>query len=412
MKPLRFPHEIRSGSVSVTIYRVERPATGRQAAREIFTLAWHVGGRRRTRQFTSFKSAEEDGRLKAGQLASGRVEAAAAMTLEDSEVLLAARDIAGEVPVLTALEEWQRARALCKGSILPACELWAETQTAKIQDVTATEAAKQFLEAKRRAGVDTTAGLERTLPKFLDAFGEQAMCTISARALQAWLDTMDHPSTRNSHRRRIVTFFRWARKVGMLPGSAQTEIEKTDLAKEKPLDIGILTVPQFSAVLQLMRKKHPEHLAAAVLAGFCGLRRKEIHAQAWKDVVLNRGHLRVTAAKANTPAKRLVPLCPAAVEWLLLCDRSGDLVSPPWGLDLIRRFCREAKPPIPCPENGFRHGYISHRAAQTGNLAETAMESGNSVRVIHAHYRELVAKEDGEAWFSIRPGDAGSNVVA
>ncbi len=412
MKVVRFPHQIRSGSVRVTIYRAVRAATERQKKREIFTLAWHFGGRRQTRQYSDFKKATDEGRLKVEQMASGRVEMASAISLAEADLFKAAEKVTGEIPLLTALEEWKKGRKLCHGSFLRACELWAETQSSKVETVTSEAASKRFLEAKRKSGVDTTAGLERTMPKFLKQFGDQALNTISFKALQAWLDEMDHPSTRNSHRKRLVTFFRWARKNGMLPSAALTEIEKTDRARERILEIGILTVPQFTDVLRLIHDKHPQYLAAVVLAGFCGLRRKEIHEQAWKDVLLDRGYVRVTAAKSNTPAKRLAPLCPAAVEWLMLCDRSKQQVSPAWGMDRIRAFCRDAQPPIPCPENGFRHAFISHRVAATGDLAATALEAGNSVRVIHTHYRELVAKEDGLAWFNIHAGDKTGKVVS
>jgi integrase len=411
MKSPRFPCIIRSGSVTVTIYRAVRPATRRQKKREIFTLAWHSGGRRQTRQFADLRKATDEGRLKAEQMASGRVELAAAMTLAEAELLTAAKRTVGEVPLLTALEEWKKGRKLCQGSFLRACELWAETQSSNVELATAEEASRRFLDAKRKAGVDTTAGLERTMPKFLKQFGSQALNTISSKALQAWLDEMAHPSTRNSHRKRLVTFFRWARKRGLLPSAALTEIEKTDRAKEKNLEIGIITVEQFADILRLIRAKHPEFLAAAVLAGFCGLRRKEIQGQSWKDVLLDRGFVRVTSAKANTPAKRLAPLCPAAVEWLMMCDRSKEQLSPAWAMDRIRAFCRDAEPPIPCPENGFRHAFISHRVAATGDLATTALESGNSVRIIHAHYRELVAKDDGLSWFGIAPSQQSEKVV-
>lgn len=399
MSAERWPKKVISGNVVVRVYKVKH-ATSKTG--NAYVLAYQDGGQRRLQKFADPGAALAEARLKADQLNAGRI-AGASMSAGDRDELQAARRLAGAVPVVAALEEWQRGRKLCGGSIIPACELWAATQTAKLEDVTAAEASRRYLESRRRAGMNTKAGMERTLPKFLETFGGQNMTTISARGLQAWLDEIANPASRNSHRKRIITFFRWARKAGMLPAAAQTEIEKTDRAKVPPLEIGILTGQQFAAALDLMRRKHREYLAVTVLAGFCGLRRKELHAQAWKDVQLDRGHLRVTAAKSNTPSKRLVPICPAAVEWLMLCKRKGDLVSPAWGIDRVRAFCREAK--IPCPENGFRHGYISHRVAQTGNVAETSLEAGNSVQVIHAHYRELVSKAEGEAWFSLRPGE-------
>jgi hypothetical protein len=53
------------------------------------------------------------------------------------------------------------------------------------------------------------------------------------------------------------------------------------------------------------------------------------------------------------------------------------------------------------PDNCFRHGFISHRVAATGNVAETSLEAGNSPRIIFQHYRQLVTKAEGEKWFAI-----------
>ena len=407
MSAENWPRKVTIGNVSVKVYRVKHAtaATGFS-----YVVAYSQGRRRKLAKFADPVKALAEAKLKADQLNAGQIEGAS-MSAGDRTELQHARKIVRDIPLIAALEEWDSGRKLCQGSIMPACQFWAQTQRAKIEDVPVAEAGKRFLAAKKRAGVDTTAGLERTLPKFIERFGKQSIRSVSAKALQIWLDEMDHPSTRNTHRRRIVTMFRWARKVELLPSAAMTEAEKTDVVKEREMKRGIITATQYAAILQLIHATHPEYLAT-VLAGFCGLRRKELHGQKWSDVALDEGHLRVTTAKNGTPAERIVTLCPAAVEWLLLCDRSNELVAPPWGIDRVRAFSREAETPIPCPENAFRHAYISHRCAVTSNIEETAMESGNSAKMIFRHYRKVVTKVEGAAWFDIRPvGTTGSMVA-
>jgi integrase len=160
-----------------------------------------------------------------------------------------------------------------------------------------------------------------------------------------------------------------------------------------------------------VRDEKPDHLAAVVLAGFTGLRRSEIHAQTWEDIDLKRSVLRVTSAKRGTVAYRLVNLCPAAVEWLAACARqetdaaTGKTpIAPPWGMDRVRALLRERE--IPCPENAFRHSFITHRVAESGNIHETALQAGNSPGVVRKYYLELVGKDEGKAWFSVLPGEA------
>jgi len=58
----------------------------------------------------------------------------------------------------------------------------------------------------------------------------------------------------------------------------------------------------------------------------------------------------------------------------------------------------------------LRHSFISYRVAQTQNVAQVALEAGNSPQMIFRHYRELVRPADAEKWFSITPG-LPANVV-
>jgi len=46
---------------------------------------------------------------------------------------------------------------------------------------------------------------------------------------------------------------------------------------------------------------------------------------------------------------------------------------------------------------------ISHRVALTGDVARTALEAGNSAKMIFRHYREVVEAQTAEAWFAITP---------
>jgi integrase len=162
-------------------------------------------------------------------------------------------------------------------------------------------------------------------------------------------------------------------------------------------------------MLQLVAAKSPDLLATAVLGGFAGLRRSELITQDWSDVDLSKKVLRVTGAKAGTPSRRLVPICDAAVAWLLLCaERKGKIggatLTP--APDRLRKLCRdqEGEGKIDLPENAARHSYISHRVAVLGNVSEVALEAGNSPQIIHRHYRELVTKAEGAAWFAVEPG--------
>ena len=53
--------------------------------------------------------------------------------------------------------------------------------------------------------------------------------------------------------------------------------------------------------------------------------------------------------------------------------------------------------------NALRHSFISYRVAEVKNVAEVALEAGNSPQMIFKHYRELVRPDAAKAWFAIVP---------
>jgi hypothetical protein len=54
-------------------------------------------------------------------------------------------------------------------------------------------------------------------------------------------------------------------------------------------------------------------------------------------------------------------------------------------------------------QNALRHSFISYRLAETGDVARTSLEAGNSPKMIFRHYREIVDENDAREWFSIMP---------
>ena len=58
--------------------------------------------------------------------------------------------------------------------------------------------------------------------------------------------------------------------------------------------------------------------------------------------------------------------------------------------------------------NALRHSFINYRVAAIQNVAQVALEAGNSPQTIFRHYRELVRPADAVKWFAIGPlGEAG-----
>jgi len=79
------------------------------------------------------------------------------------------------------------------------------------------------------------------------------------------------------------------------------------------------------------------------------------------------------------------------------------------GAERGKEEVRSQKPEGPEKEfkwkhNALRHSFISYRVADIQNVAQVALEAGNSPQMIFKHYRELVRPADAQKWFGIAPG--------
>jgi integrase len=389
----------------VKVYRVQHAgaATGYT---HVVTYVTPAG--RRSVKIADEKTAMETARLRASQLHAGQVNIAASITGDDLATLSEARRIIGKTPLLEALGAWSKAISLVDCDLIAACEHWkARTGTAAAESLTVAEAVKRFLHYKRtNQKVNTKAGYERSLPGFVEALGDQPIATVSPEQIDGYLAKFENGVSRNSHRGRIVSLFRWGRMRGLLPLDVLTTAERSGRARVQRVEIGLVTPDELRRAFALVEAKAPkerrnEYLVALSLAAHCGLRRAEVHGQDWKDIDLARGLLRVTSAKANTAARRYVPICPAGVAWLLPYRKEAGAVCSNLAVDRIRDICRTAK--LDLADNGLRHSFISARVVVTGDVPATSLEAGNTPRMIHGHYRELLRKDEAAAWFAVAP---------
>jgi hypothetical protein len=83
---------------------------------------------------------------------------------------------------------------------------------------------------------------------------------------------------------------------------------------------------------------------------------------------------------------------PDTLLWPSRPDRLTRLVSEACASAGVRRVA-----------NGGRHSYITYKIALTGDVARTAVESGNSPEVINSAYRGLATEADAKRYFQITP---------
>jgi integrase len=388
---------IKSGSVKIPIYRNKHPHA---ASGWVFTASYYIDGRRRQKQGTSLDAIEAEAKRIAGNLSAGKAEAAEFST-NDREELLAARRICGDVPLLSALDEYMAARSLVDGSLLSAAKLWAQSQNRGVSPKHVRDVVAEYLQVKEAAGKHVGQNHRSEFRNIITDFGDRLIHEITTQEINRWLQKRSNPWTMLTYRKRIIAIFRWAQGYGYVSKAGKTAAEYSESPSTPVAPIGIMTPDALESLFRVTVEKSPRDVPALVLSAMCGMRRKEVHHQLWEDINIERGFLSVSAAKKGTFSYRMIPLCEAACKWLAGYIRTHGLVCEGLSVDRVRKCGREAG--LCLPENAFRHSFVSYRVAVTQDRGKVALEAGHSEKTLIKHYKENVTVDDAEAWFGIFP---------
>ena len=210
-------------------------------------------------------------------------------------------------------------------------------------------------------------------------------------------------------RDNLITLFRWAKAEGYLPSEQVTAAEKTSEAYETPSEISILSPEQLRQLLDLaMKEKDLIAVGFLSFGAFTGIRSAEIARLHWKDICFESKHVEIGASKAKTASRRLVPILPNFKKWLAKLQKGEGLILKGRSDIHIRPFANQILGEW--PSNCLRHSFISYRLAELQNVAQVALEAGNSPGKIFSNYRQvrlpdgrLVTAELAKKWFSIVP---------
>jgi integrase len=390
------PVKIKLGNVVLKIYRSS------SRGYETFTLAYYSAGRRKRETFSKLQAAKDRGNEVACAILNGR-SAALELTNADRDDYMRAIDSLRPfgMPLHGAVEEYVAARCLLNGqSLLVAVQEHCERRR-NVVDKQIREIVDELIECKRHAGLSRryVQTLSCHLNRFADAF-QTSISNVISRLIEEWLASLKLGArARNNVRQAIVTLFHFARSRRYLPKGQPTEADDVPKLKERNGKIGILTPEQLAL---LMEKAPADFQLYFALGAFSGMRPEEILRLEWPDVNFARGHVTVAAEKAKTATRRLVPIQPNLMEWLLPHrDRTGALFR---SRRFIARAIKFAKNQgIEWPNNALRHSYATYRLAAIADTARVALEMGNSPAKLMTNYRELADEQEAAAWFSIRP---------
>jgi integrase len=250
--------------------------------------------------------------------------------------------------------------------------------------------------------------LRQRLGRFCESFADRPVRSIATEETEAWLHGLGlGPQSINNYRDRLGALFEYAVKRELLGRNPVAAVERVTLTNEPPV---IYSPDELKA---LLAAAPPDLVPAVALAAFGGLRTAELLRLTWADINLERGHIEVTAAKAKTASRRLVPIQPNLDAWLRRHAPPKGRVYPK-GSRHFHRAMEEARKRagVPLKPNAARHSFASYRLAATQNGPQVAMEMGHaSPAMTIRHYRELVGRAEATAYWAIGP-DNGSPPAA
>lgn len=421
------PIEVKVGNVVVKIYRSERRKGDSSYTQ--FDVADYSGGPRKLHAFASEQKARDKATEIATKLAN-REGDVLSLTGADKQTYLRALEQLKPTKLTLELAVMQFAEAHQKlggRSLAEAVNFFVRRHPATLPHKTVAEVVNVMLAAKEADGLEGVylKDLKMRLGKFAKSFQCQ-IADVSEAQINEWLRSLSSgPRSRNNYRLVIGTLFKFAVSAGFLPKD-HLDYDKVTKAKEEHAAIEIFKPAELVKLLNAARldagnlkpgmnrryAEGPGLLPLLVLGAFAGLRTREIERQQWEDINLERGFIRVTAAKGNTAQKRLIqPIHDNLKQWLAeLRQDKGPVCEIARTPDAINRLAKRAG--VTWKHNALRHSFISYRVAETQDVKAAAYEAGNSPAMIHAHYRELVEVGEAKEWFGIAPGRPANVVTA
>ena len=312
-----------------------------------------------------------------------------------------------------------------KSTIIDALQSWKYHSLDEIKSISTREAADLFLEQKKKdIKLSKWGDYRRDLEKFCEAF----CCDLNEpndKNLRRWIeglritqkirgkgdvgDPLSHTSKRNILR-RLNCFYNWCQKESYLPRHKNhacknlgdiVNARNSHIWKDQQKEVETFTPHQVERII----KECPEKVKVyAMLLFFAGMRPSEVKEFRWSDYERREGHIWVPSEKTKNSRyvpihdnlkKLITPYADAKVRLgsngrvvqgnstKLLSDAVINLgISDLW------------------PHDVARHSYASYRLAVLGDVNKLANEMGNSVSVIHKHYRAPFTKEEGIEYFS------------
>ena len=226
------------------------------------------------------------------------------------------------------------------------------------------------------------------------AFGQMQCDQISATILEKWFQSRGWKrSTVDGAIAKIGPFFNWCVREGL---AIKNPLKSVMLPKSDQLEPCIFNPDDVRRLMEVTFDLNPSMLPYLSLGIFAGIRPEEIDRLSWDDITENGINIR--GENSKTRQRRIVSVSNNLRAWLSL---GGSL--PPTNKRKRLQAVREAAK-VDWGQDIMRHTYASYHLAYHGSPDRTAHELGHrDTNMLYKHYRQLVTKDEAEAFWAIKP---------
>jgi integrase len=399
------------GNFNVDIYSRTKKVNGYVYI--IYEVADKSQGTRRMRSFTILDRAVAEAeniakRLSSGEVVAAQIDSRDAASYGRSMQLLSEAGL--DTPLELVVAQYIEAvKILGTDKVVKAAEEFIRRNPTERPARTVRQVADELIELKtnRKASSRYIEDLKGRLANLADKFRVNVDAVTTAD-IQQWLDNMDAaPRTIRNLRNNASGLFKFAEARGYI-ARGENPVTATERIKTKNSDAIETYTPE--EITRLLTAAPDSFKPVLAIQAFAGLRSAEVIRLDWKNIKIERGHIEITAANAKTASRRIVPILPNLAEWLKKAAKKKGKLFPHSRAyfhevqrDISIRTKSDNRPALLWKHNALRHSFISYRVAAIQNVAQVALEAGNSPAMIFGHYRELVTADDAKKWFSIRP---------
>jgi integrase len=291
-------------------------------------------------------------------------------------------------------------------TVLQACQEWADK--GKVIPVKVSKAVEEYQAEKEAVGRDENyQRAKRAHFDRLKTFMPDEFAIWTAQDARQWtlmLSDTFAPVTVENHVRTAIGFSRWCIRRGYMLENPFSDVPVPDVIRPEP---EFLPVASVKDLLTTARDKYPDAVAYFALGAFAGLRSSVCARLPVEAIHIKQRGILIPASHAKNKRRVYTDGYPDNLwAWLEWAEKNS-----PEGFNLSKRMWDRRrgqvakKAGVKMPHNALRHSFCTYHVAMEGDAGKTAtlLTHRGNVAILYEHYRGNATREEGEAYFGIRP---------